>query len=121
MPSRRKYSRKSSRKTSRRGSRKTYRRGSRKTSRRGSRKVSKRVYRSKSPRCNTLESAACLESMDRKGMRRCRVNINTRKCENLPMKYRERATLQVGGSATVTPYKAMPGKLSAERLKMFQQ
>jgi len=37
------------------------------------------------------------------------------------MRFRKRATLQVGGSAKVVPYKATPGRLSPEKLKMFER
>jgi hypothetical protein len=61
-----------------------------------------------------------MDATDRKGLRRCRVNITSGACENLPSKYRYGATMQVGGDAKYVPYKASPKKLSPSRLAPFQ-
>jgi len=80
-----------------------------------------------SPACSTFSGKdACVSSLTRKGMRRCRYNMTTNVCENLPRNLRERATFQVGGGVVgqqqqgYTGYSAKPGKLSAERLQPFQ-
>jgi hypothetical protein len=83
--------------------------------------------RQRSPACSTFSGKdACVSSLSRKGMRRCRYNMTTNVCENLPRNLRERATFQVGGGVVgqqqqgYTGYSAKPGKLSAERLQPFQ-
>jgi len=138
--------RKASRKSSRVASRKSSRVASRKSSRVASRKVSRSVSenkpfiaqsllsgaapsrsRQRSPACSTLSGKdACVSSLTRKGLRRCRYNMTSNVCENLPRNLRERATFQVGGGVVgqqqqgYTGYSAQPGKLSAERLQPFQ-
>jgi len=83
--------------------------------------------RQRSPACSTLSGKdACVSSLTRKGLRRCRYNMTSNVCENLPRNLRERATFQVGGGVVgqqqqgYTGYSAKPGKLSAERLQPFQ-
>lgn len=83
--------------------------------------------RQRSPACSTFSGKdACVSSLTRKGLRRCRYNMTSNVCENLPKNLRERATFQVGGGVVgqqqqgYTGYSAKPGKLSAERLQPFQ-
>lgn len=83
--------------------------------------------RQRSPACSTFSGKdACVSSLTRKGLRRCRYNMTSNVCENLPRNLRERATFQVGGGVVgqqqqgYTGYSAKPGKLSAERLQPFQ-
>lgn len=72
--------------------------------------------------CSDLPSSECNAALDKNNLRRCRVNMMTRLCEELPQEFRERATYQVGGSAEYVPYQAGERqRLSGERLRPFQR
>lgn len=72
--------------------------------------------------CKDLNQGECNDAFDRNNLRRCRVNFKTRLCEDLPEEFRERATYQVGGSATYTPYQAGErASLSREQIRPYQR
>lgn len=125
---RRSPARSRSRKGSRKGSRKS---GKRKTSLKGraSRLLkklrsrgSRRSRRSRGSRgCGSLAMDACNNKMAN-GLRNCRWSFDKKKCQVMPAKYRRRATLGVGGSATYKKYIApLQTRLSAERLSFFKK
>lgn len=59
------------------------------------------------PNCNDLLGKnQCIDALDKDNLRRCRYNMKDSSCEYLPVNLRERATMQVGGSATVGKYQA---------------
>ena len=71
--------------------------------------------------CRDMEQTECKEALDENNLRRCRVNISSRLCEDLPIQFRQRATLQVGGSAEYVPYTAGERRrLSEERRAPFR-
>jgi len=73
-------------------------------------------------KCSGLNQTECVQVLDENNLRRCRVNIQSKACEDLPMEYRERATYQVGGSAEYKPYVAGERmRLSEERYKPYRQ
>jgi len=107
MPSKKK---KGSRKNKK--SRKRSYKGSHKGSHKGSR-------RQKLRGCGRLSMGSCNDKFSG-GLRACRWSFSKLKCEGIPKKYRKRATLGVGGSATYHKYKAgSRRKLSAARLSPF--
>ena len=120
----RKASRKVSRKVSRKASRKVSRKASRKVSRKASRKASRKVSRKASRKVKKFKIASglpceifdnknmCENEVNEKGLRRCRYNLKTRLCENLPKKYQRKATFMVGGSASYQKVKTSPKKLA---------
>ncbi len=71
--------------------------------------------------CRDMEQTECKEALDENNLRRCRVNISSKLCEDLPIQFRQRATLQVGGSAEYRPYVAGERmRLTEERLRPYQ-
>jgi len=72
--------------------------------------------------CSNLSYSECDTALDSNNFRRCRINMKTKHCEDLPVEYRERATYQVGGSATYIPYKSSDRKqLQPDRLRPFKK
>ena len=72
-------------------------------------------------KCDGLNQTECVQVLDENNLRRCRVNIQSKACEDLPLQYRQRATLQVGGSAEYIPFVAGERmKLSEEKLAPFR-
>lgn len=72
--------------------------------------------------CSDLNQGECNDALDQNKLRRCRVNFKTRLCEDLPEEFRERATYQIGGSATYTPYQAGERvRLSREQIRPYQR
>jgi len=114
MPKRiksRKSPRRTSKRTPRRTSKRTPRRSSKRTPRRTSRKMTKRA----TP-CSRVASNVCESQMDSRGLRRCRINIKSRRCETLPMKFRAAATMGIKKQAPKPV-----GKLSPAQLAPFQK
>jgi hypothetical protein len=71
--------------------------------------------------CRDMEQSECIGALDQDNLRRCRVNIKSKLCEDLPQQFRKRATLQVGGDAQYVPYVAGGRvKLSQQRLSPYQ-
>jgi hypothetical protein len=59
------------------------------------------------PNCNELLGKnQCIDALDKDNLRRCRYNMKEGSCEYLPVNLRERATMQVGGSAEYKKYQA---------------
>ena len=66
--------------------------------------------------CSRVAPNVCESQMDSRGLRRCRINIKSRRCETLPMKFRASATM---GLKKQSP---MPvGRLSPAQLAPFQK
>jgi hypothetical protein len=73
-------------------------------------------------KCAGLNQTECVQVLDENNFRRCRVNIQSNACEDLPLQFRERATYQVGGSADYKPYVAGERmRLSEERYRPYRQ
>ena len=73
-------------------------------------------------KCAGLNQTECVQVLDENNFRRCRVNIQSKACEDLPLQFRERATYQVGGSADYKPYVAGERmKLTEERYRPYSQ
>lgn len=73
-------------------------------------------------KCVGLNQTECVQVLDENNLRSCRVNIQSKACEDLPMEFRERATYQVGGSAEYKPYVAGERmKLSEDRYRPYRQ
>lgn len=72
--------------------------------------------------CQDKNKFECVEELDENGLRRCRYNFKLNSCEDLPVEFRKRATMQVGGSAEYVPYVAGERqRLTGERLAPFRQ
>jgi hypothetical protein len=72
------------------------------------------------PDCDAFQGKnMCEEALDSDNMRRCRYNMTSKVCEDLPLNLRQRATFGVGGSSLLEPYQAPPRR----RIQMpaFQQ
>lgn len=71
--------------------------------------------------CSSYSSKdTCESAFDKDNKyRRCRYNMTSKQCENLPEELRERATYGVGGSATYKKYEYKGKKLSKERLSPY--
>jgi hypothetical protein len=79
------------------------------------------VVKQEESKCTDLNQTECVQVLDENNLRRCRVNIQSKACEDLPLQFRERATYQVGGSAEYKPYVAGERmKLSEEKLAPFR-
>ena len=118
MPKRirsRKSPRRSSKKSPRRSSKRSPRRSSKKSPKRVSRKMSRKMSRRATP-CGRVASNVCESQMDSRGLRRCRINIKSRRCETLPMKFRTAATMGLKKDAP-KPI----GRLSPAQLAPFQK
>jgi hypothetical protein len=83
--------------------------------------------RQRSPACSSFsDKDSCVNSLGKSGLRRCRYNMTSNVCEQLPKNLRQRATFQVGGGVVgqqqedYVGYSAKPGKLSADRLQPYQ-
>lgn len=73
-------------------------------------------------KCTGLNQTECVQVLDENNFRKCRVNIQSKACEDLPLQFRERATYQVGGSADYKPYVAGERmKLKPEQTMPFRQ
>jgi len=114
MPKRIK-SRKSPRRSSKRTPRRSSKRSPRRSSKRSPRRVSRKMSRRTTP-CSKVGTGFCESQMDSRGLRRCRINVKSRRCETLPMKFRARAT---AGIKTQAPKNV--GRLSPERLAPYTQ
>jgi len=73
--------------------------------------LQKRTFQEK--KCSEINNLnECVSVVDENNLRRCRVNMKTKDCEFLPLNLRERATLQVGGSAQVKVLQRLETKSS---------
>lgn len=80
------------------------------------------VEQEEESKCAGLNQTECIQVLDENNFRRCRVNIQSKACEDLPMEFRERATYQVGGSAEYKPYVAGERiRLSEERYRPYSK
>ena len=62
--------------------------------------------------CSRVAPNVCESQMDSRGLRRCRINIKSRRCETLPMKFRASATMGLKKQSPMPVRRLSPAQLA---------
>jgi hypothetical protein len=83
-------------------------------------KIEEKVEQMASSPCNSDYDKDECENVMENGLRRCRINFTSKKCEDLPEEYRKRATEGFGGDVKYKKYQAPERKSLRELRDMFE-